>query len=61
MLALDLQYYTDTVLIAGQVYTAEELRELAEVFRKYKMIVVSDEIYSYLTYDEDFVSLSKVL
>ncbi|KAF6028238.1 hypothetical protein EB796_013464 [Bugula neritina] len=43
----------------GQVYTAEELRELAEVFRKYKMIVVSDEIYSYLTYDEDFVSLSK--
>ncbi|KAF6035901.1 hypothetical protein EB796_005787 [Bugula neritina] len=45
---------------SGQVYTAEELRELAEVFRKYKMIVVSDEIYSYSTYDDtDYVSLSK--
>ena len=35
----------------GQTYNQEELIELAEVFRKYKILVLSDEIYAKIGYD----------
>jgi len=38
----------------GSVYTNLELRELAEVCKKYDIIVLSDEIYSQLNFEEDF-------
>ena len=35
----------------GAVYSAEELKALAEVIRKNDLIVISDDIYEYYTYD----------
>lgn len=37
----------------GQYYTDEELSELANVFRKHNVIVISDEIYSQVNFDSD--------
>lgn len=44
----------------GQYYTDEELADLAIIFRKYNVIVVSDEIYSQVNFQSDVSpSLSK--
>ncbi|CAK8054042.1 aminotransferase class I/II-fold pyridoxal phosphate-dependent enzyme [Eupransor demetentiae] len=45
----------------GVTYTEAELRDLAEVFKKHKLWVISDEIYSELTYSGDHVSLAAIL
>ena len=48
-------------ITGGLLYTPEELEKLSVVFRKYNILVISDEIYSYLTYPgSSFTSLAKV-
>jgi len=42
----------------GQTYNAKQLKELAKVMKKYKVIVIADEIYSLLTYSEHYPTLS---
>ena len=42
----------------GQSYNKEELKALAEVMRKHKVIVIADEIYSLLTYQQDYGSIA---
>ena len=49
-----------TNILAGCLYTDEELKELSEVMRKYRMVVISDEIYAHLTFSDNYVSISKV-
>ena len=36
----------------GKVFTREELGAIAEVVRKHDLLVVSDEVYEHLTYDD---------
>lgn len=43
----------------GASYTPDEFRKLSEAFRKHKMLVLSDEIYSRLSFNEDHVSMAK--
>ncbi len=43
----------------GQVYSSNELADLAEVAEKHNLLVVSDEIYARLTFDGSFESISK--
>ena len=45
----------------GVVYTREQVKALAEVLEKYPVFVISDEIYSELTYDETHVSIAEYL
>lgn len=45
----------------GVTYTAEQLAALAEVIRQYDIFVLSDEIYSELTYTQQHVSLAQLL
>ncbi|TPF02827.1 aspartate aminotransferase [Weissella paramesenteroides] len=45
----------------GVTYTREELQALADVFKRYHLWVISDEIYAQLTYDQAHVSLSSLL
>lgn len=45
----------------GVTYSREEVQALAEVLKKYPVFVISDEIYSELTYDEDHVSIAEYL
>jgi len=45
---------------SGTAYTKDELCALSEIFRKHKMIVLSDEIYGQLTYSGHHVPLSKL-
>ncbi len=42
----------------GTQLTEEDLKEIAEVVRKHDLLVVSDEIYAELSYDEPFTSIS---
>ncbi|MRH44329.1 aminotransferase [Aquibacillus halophilus] len=42
----------------GSVLTKEELIKIAAVIEKHDLIVLSDEIYAELTYDEDFTSFA---
>ena len=42
---------------SGQI--CKNLREIGEVIKKYQIIVLSDEIYSELTFDENYESISK--
>jgi len=42
----------------GLSYTKEELRELSVVFRKYGVLVVSDEIYGLLNHEGEHISLA---
>lgn len=44
---------------SGTTYSAEELKSLAEVCRKYNVVVVSDEIYGELTYTSEHQSIIK--
>ena len=43
----------------GAVYTRAELKALAKVLDKHKLLAVSDEIYEFFTYDEKFASLAE--
>ncbi|XP_077993807.1 aspartate aminotransferase-like isoform X2 [Glandiceps talaboti] len=43
----------------GTCYTVEHLKQLSEVFRKHKIIVLSDEIYSRLHFENNHASLAK--
>lgn len=45
----------------GVTYTREEVQALAETLKKYDIFVVSDEIYSELTYDGQHVSIAEYL
>lgn len=42
----------------GRTYTAEQLEALAEVIKQHNIVVVSDEIYSELTFEGKHVSLA---
>ncbi|WHY77000.1 aminotransferase [Neobacillus sp. WH10] len=44
----------------GSMLTKDELTEIAEIIQKYDLIVVSDEIYAELSYDEDFCSVAAI-
>ena len=45
----------------GAVYSKRELEDMAEVCRKHNIVVISDEIYSLITYAEDgFTSMANV-
>lgn len=43
----------------GQAYTTEELKEIAEVARRFNVIVLSDEIYGRLHYKGEHVSIAR--
>lgn len=43
----------------GHGYTSEELSELAEVARRFELIVLSDEIYGQLHYDGEHASIAR--
>ena len=43
---------------SGQSYSATELKALALVMKKYKVIVIADEIYSLLSYQKDYASIA---
>ena len=45
----------------GVTYPREEVQALADVLRKYEVFVISDEIYSELTYDGHHVSIAEFL
>ena len=43
----------------GQSYSAEELKALAKVLKKYNVIVIADEIYSLLSFNDNYVTLEE--
>ena len=43
----------------GLTYTSEELAALTAVFRKYNILVISDEIYGFLNHKSEHVSLAR--
>ena len=43
---------------SGSVYTKEELSALADVIAKHDIVVISDEIYEHITFDQTPVSLA---
>lgn len=45
----------------GVTYTKEQLEDLAEAISQYDIFVISDEIYSELTYDTEHISLARLL
>ncbi len=45
----------------GVTYTRAEIKALAETIKKYPLFVISDEIYSELTYDVEHVSIAEYL
>ena len=45
----------------GVTYTEEEVKAIADTVKKYPIFVVSDEIYSELTYDGVHVSIAKYI
>ncbi|WP_035053672.1 pyridoxal phosphate-dependent aminotransferase [Carnobacterium pleistocenium] len=45
----------------GVTYTREEIKALADTIKKYPIFVISDEIYSELTYDVEHVSIAEYL
>lgn len=44
----------------GAIYAAKELENLTTVFREYGVVVISDEIYSEFTFENDHVSLGSI-
>lgn len=45
----------------GAVYTKKELEEIAEICLKYKILVISDEIYERLVYDDtEHISIASI-
>lgn len=45
----------------GCTYSADELRDLAEVCNKYEMVILSDEIYGQTNYKGEHVSMARFL
>ncbi|EOT43744.1 MULTISPECIES: pyridoxal phosphate-dependent aminotransferase [Enterococcus] len=45
----------------GVTYSKEQVKALATVLKKYPVFVISDEIYSELSYDEEHVSIAEFL
>ncbi|MFV5772516.1 aminotransferase class I/II-fold pyridoxal phosphate-dependent enzyme, partial [Pediococcus acidilactici] len=46
----------------GVTYSREQIKALADVLKKYDVFVISDEVYSELTYnDEPHVSIAEYL
>lgn len=45
----------------GVTYTREEIKALAEVLKRHGLFIISDEIYSELTYDTEHVSIAEYL
>lgn len=45
----------------GVTYTAEQLKALADVVRETNILIISDEIYSELSYDAPHVSMASIL
>ncbi|MCW0953832.1 aminotransferase class I/II-fold pyridoxal phosphate-dependent enzyme [Weissella ceti] len=45
----------------GVTYSRDELIALANVFEKHQLWVISDEIYSQLTYDQEHTSMAELL
>jgi aminotransferase len=45
----------------GVAYNREEVKALADCFKKYDIFVISDEVYSELTYDGTHVSMAEYL
>ncbi|EOH90720.1 aromatic amino acid aminotransferase [Enterococcus asini ATCC 700915] len=45
----------------GVTYSREEVQALAEVLKEYPVFVISDEVYSELSYDQEHVSLAEYL
>lgn len=45
----------------GRTFTKTELEDLAAVLKKHELLVIVDEIYSDLTYDQDHYSLATLL
>jgi len=43
---------------SGRVYSAEELKAIAEVAARHELLVVSDEIYNLFCYDQPFASIA---
>ncbi|MCY3413210.1 MAG: pyridoxal phosphate-dependent aminotransferase [Candidatus Heimdallarchaeota archaeon] len=43
----------------GNTYSAEELQEIAEVAKEYNILILSDEIYAELDFDNNHVSIAK--
>lgn len=44
----------------GTLLNKQELEALAEVIKKHDLLVISDEIYAELTYDEEFTSMASL-
>lgn len=45
----------------GVTYSRQQLQALADVLKKYPVFVISDEIYSELSYDQEHVSIAELL
>lgn len=45
----------------GVTYSREEVKAIADVLRKYSVFVISDEVYSELTYEGEHVSIAEYL
>ncbi|MGX7051931.1 aminotransferase class I/II-fold pyridoxal phosphate-dependent enzyme [Leuconostoc palmae] len=45
----------------GVTYSKNEIELLAKTFKKHKLWVISDEIYSVLTYDQQHVSFAEII
>ena len=43
---------------SGSVYTSEELHEIAKLAQKHNLIIISDEIYEHIVYDQKAVSIA---
>ncbi len=43
----------------GKTYSKEQLKRLAEVFRKHNIVVISDEIYGELNHEGNHISIAK--
>lgn len=46
---------------SGVTYSAEEVKAIADVLKKYAVFVISDEVYSELTYEGQHVSIAEYL
>ena len=43
----------------GMTYTSDELKHIADVARKYNILIISDEIYAWLNHDNQHVSIAQ--
>lgn len=44
---------------SGKVFSEEELREIARLAKKHDTLIVTDEIYEYITYGQPHISIGK--